>query len=73
MSDQFILYGATVERSTDGSTWEAIPECKSIAVPAVETDYVEAAGVANWSRLLRRLGVTEAAAVSRPEGADARV
>lgn len=38
-----------------------------------ETDYVEAAGVANWSRLLRRLGVTEAAAVSRPEGADAHV
>ncbi|MCA0923000.1 phage tail tube protein [Pseudooceanicola nanhaiensis] len=42
MSDQFILYGATVERSTDGTTWEDIPECKSIAVPAVETDYQEA-------------------------------
>jgi len=38
-----------------------------------ETDYVEAAGVANWHRLLRRLGVTEAAAASRAEGADARV
>ena len=43
MSKQTILYGATVERSTDGgTTWAKIPECKSIAVPSVETDFQDA-------------------------------
>ena len=38
-----------------------------------DTEYAEAAGVANWCRLLRRLGVREALPAGRPEGADARV
>ncbi|MBI6628326.1 phage tail protein [Pontibaca salina] len=41
MSEQIIAYGATVERSTDGTTYEAIPECKGVAVPAVTTEYQE--------------------------------
>lgn len=42
MSEQIIAYGATVERSTDGTTYTAIPECAGVAIPSVETDYVEA-------------------------------
>jgi len=41
MSEQIIAYGATVERSTDGATWTAIPECKGIAIPVVSTEYQE--------------------------------
>ncbi|MCB2130808.1 MAG: hypothetical protein KDE03_17515 [Rhodobacteraceae bacterium] len=41
MSEQIIAYGATVERSTDGSTWADIPECKGIAIPVVTTEYQE--------------------------------
>ncbi|MDX5297743.1 MAG: hypothetical protein LPK85_02205 [Gammaproteobacteria bacterium] len=42
MSNQVIAYGATVERSTDGTTWTEIPECKGVAVPVVETEYLDA-------------------------------
>lgn len=42
MSEQILVYGATVERSTDGVSYTQIPEMKSVAVPAVETEYVEA-------------------------------
>ena len=42
MSKQIIAYGALVERSTDGITYTKIPECKSIAVPAVSTEYLDA-------------------------------
>lgn len=41
MSEQIIAYGATVERSTDGTTYTAIPECKGVAIPVVTTEYVE--------------------------------
>jgi hypothetical protein len=41
MSNQIIVYGATVERSTDGTTYEVIPHCKSVAIPVVETDYID--------------------------------
>lgn len=40
-SKQIISYGATVERSTDGVTYTAIPECKGVAIPEVEQDYPE--------------------------------
>jgi len=41
-SKQIISYGATVKRSTNGTTgWEAIPECKGVAVPEVEQEYPE--------------------------------
>lgn len=42
MSNQIIAYGATVERSLDGTTYTEIPECKAVAIPMVETDYLEA-------------------------------
>jgi hypothetical protein len=42
MSQQIIAYGALVERSTNGTTWTAIPECKGVAVPVVETEYLDA-------------------------------
>ena len=42
MTNQIIAYGAVTERSANGSTgWETIPECKGIAVPTVETDYID--------------------------------
>ncbi|SDF91476.1 hypothetical protein [Alloyangia pacifica] len=39
---QRIVYGATSEWGTDGSTWENIPEAKGIAVPTVEVEYQDA-------------------------------
>lgn len=42
MSNQIIAYGATVERSLDGTTFTEIPECKGVAVPMVETEYLDA-------------------------------
>lgn len=42
MSNQIIAYGATVERSLDGTTFTEIPECKGVAVPVVETEYLDA-------------------------------
>lgn len=41
MSKQIIAYGAKVERSTDGTTWTEIPECKGVAVPTVSTEYID--------------------------------
>lgn len=38
---EIIPYGGTVERSVDGVTWTVIPRCKGIAIPSVETEYVE--------------------------------
>lgn len=42
MSKQIIAYGSTVERSLDGTAWTAIPECAGVAVPMVETEYLDA-------------------------------
>lgn len=39
---QRIVYGATSEWGTDGSTWANVPECKGIAIPEVSVDYQEA-------------------------------
>lgn len=39
---QRIVYGATSEWGTDGSTWADIPECKGIAVPDDEVEYQDA-------------------------------
>lgn len=41
MSEQIIAYGATVERSTDDTTYTEIPECKGVAIPVVTTEYQE--------------------------------
>lgn len=74
MSDQFIAYGATVERSTDGSTWEEIPEAKGIAVPTVETDYQEATsldspdGFKEYVKGLKDAGVISVPCGYTPDG-----
>lgn len=39
MTQATIVYGAKVERSTDGTVFENIPEAKGIAVPATTTEY----------------------------------
>ncbi|MBN9674643.1 hypothetical protein [Salipiger bermudensis] len=39
---QRIVYGATTEWSTDGSTWANVPECKGLGVPTVEIEYQDA-------------------------------
>jgi hypothetical protein len=39
---QRIVYGATSEWGTDGSTWASIPECKGIAVPEESVEYQDA-------------------------------
>lgn len=70
MSNQIIAYGATVERSDDdGATWEAIPECKGVAVPAVETDYLDATSLdsANGFREYVK-GMKDAGVISVPCG-----
>ena len=41
MSNQIIGYGAIVERSTDGTVFARIPECKSVSVPSSEQDYID--------------------------------
>lgn len=40
-SKQIIAYGATVERSGDGSVYVSIPEVKGLPVPEVEQEYPE--------------------------------
>lgn len=40
MSDTAILYGATVEYTTDGGTnYENLPEAKGVAIPTVQKEY----------------------------------
>ncbi|WP_353474785.1 phage tail tube protein [Salipiger sp. H15] len=74
MNDQFIVYGATVERSLDGTTWESIPACKGIAVPTVETDYQEATsldsadGFKEYVKGLKDAGVISVSCGYTPDG-----
>ena len=41
MSEQIIAYGATVKRSLDGAVYISIPECKGVAIPATEREYID--------------------------------
>lgn len=41
-TNQRIVYGASSEWGTDGTTYTDIPECKGIAVPVVEVEYQDA-------------------------------
>ena len=41
MAGEIILYGATLERSSDESTWTVIPGVTSITLPSVTQEYVE--------------------------------
>ena len=62
---QRIVYGATSEWSTDGTTFTDIPECKGLAVPKVEIEYQEAThlqsvgGYKEYVAGLNDLGVIE--------------
>lgn len=70
MSKQIIAYGAAVEKSTDGgTTWEAIPECKGIAVPVVETDYQDATSLDSPNGFREYVkGMKDAGVISVPCG-----
>jgi hypothetical protein len=69
MSEQIISYGATVERSTDGVTFAAIPECKGIAIPLVETDYLEATSLDSADGFKEYVkGLKDAGVISVPAG-----
>ena len=39
---QRIVYGATTQWGTDGSTYANVPEAKAIGVPTIEVEYLEA-------------------------------
>lgn len=41
MSEQIIPFGGTVEVSSDGSTYQEVPEAKSIPVPQTSQEYPE--------------------------------
>lgn len=69
MSKQIIAYGATVERSTDGTTWARIPECEGIAIPTVETDYQDATSLDSPNGFREYVkGLKDAGVISIPCG-----
>lgn len=69
MSKQIIAYGATVERSTDGTTWAEIPECKGVAVPVVETEYLDATSLDSPNGFREYVkGMQDAGVISVPCG-----
>lgn len=68
-SKQIIAYGAQVERSLDGTTWAAIPECKGVAIPTVETDYQEATSLDSAGGFKEYVkGLKDAGVISVPCG-----
>ena len=69
MSNQIIAYGATVERSTDGTTWTEIPECKGVAGPVVETEYLAATSLDSPNGFREYVkGLKDAGVISVPCG-----
>ncbi|AZB56556.1 hypothetical protein EBL89_15080 [Cereibacter sphaeroides] len=68
-SRQITAYGAKVERSTDGLDFTPIPECKGIAVPSVETDYLEATSLDSPNGFKEYIkGLKDAGTISLPCG-----
>ncbi|MGR3452879.1 hypothetical protein [Pseudooceanicola sp.] len=68
-SKQIIAYGATVERSTDGETFAAIPEVKGVAVPAVEVEYQEVTSLDSPNGFREYIkGLKDAGEISVPAG-----
>ena len=69
MSEQIIAYGATVERSADGTTWTEIPECKGVAIPVVSTDYNDATSLDSPNGFKEYVkGLKDAGEISVPAG-----
>lgn len=69
-SKQIIAYGAKVERSIDGgTTWAAIPECKGVAIPVVETDYQDVTNLDSEDGFREYIkGLKDAGVISVPCG-----
>ena len=69
MSKQIIAYGALVERSLDGTTWAKIPECKGVAIPVVETEYLDATSLDSEDGFREYVkGMKDAGVISVPCG-----
>lgn len=69
MSKQIIAFGALVERSLDGTTFTSIPECKGIAVPIVETEYLDATSLDSPDAFREYVkGLKDAGIISVPAG-----
>lgn len=69
MSKQIIAYGAKVERSINGTTWAEIPECKGVAVPVVETEYLDATSLDSPNGFMEYVkGMKDAGIISVPCG-----
>lgn len=74
MSKQIIAYGATVERSLDGTTYTEIPECKGVAVPVVETEYLDVTsldspdGFREYIKAMKDAGVISVPCGYTPDG-----
>lgn len=69
MSKQIIAYGAKVERSLDGTTYTEIPECKGVAVPVVETEYLDATSLDSPNGFREYVkGLKDAGIISVPAG-----
>jgi hypothetical protein len=69
MSLQIIAYGALVERSDDGTSYTPIPECKGVAVPVVETEYLDATSLDSPNGFREYVkGLKDAGVISVPCG-----
>lgn len=69
MSRQIIAYGALVERSIDGTAFTPIPECKGVAVPVVETEYLDATSLDSPDGFMEYVkGMKDAGIISMPCG-----
>ncbi|KPU83699.1 hypothetical protein JI58_07940 [Marinosulfonomonas sp. PRT-SC04] len=69
MSEQIIAYGGKQERSVDGTVWTEIPEAKGVAIPKVETDYIEATSLDSAGGFKEYVkGLKDAGVISIPAG-----
>jgi predicted secreted protein len=58
-----------VKRSTDGITYTSIPECKGIAIPAVETEYIDVTSLDSPNGFREFIkGMKDAGSISVPCG-----
>ena len=69
MSEQIIAYGGTQERSVDGKTWTKIAESKGVAIPMVETDYLDSTSLDSPGGFKEYTkGLKDAGVISVPAG-----
>ena len=66
---QRIVKGATSKWGTDGSTYTDIPECKGLAVPVVEPEYLDATHLQSPGKFREYIqGLLDAGAIEIPCG-----